>query len=123
MYQIPEFLHIHNIIYLSSVARGLCSNLPRCHYGCRQRNPFSWLCVSPPDNVGISTSNRTKSRQYLEQQVGPHDMEALEGAEQAVEDVVSREHLVGRVLQSVKNSGLKNPTREDHASTEETGNG
>ena len=50
-------------------------------------------------------------------------MEALEGAEQAVEDVVSREHLVGRVLQSVKNSGLKNPTREDHASTEETGFG
>ena len=43
-------------------------------------------------------------------------METLEGAEQAVEDVVSREHLVGRVLQSVKNGGLKNPTREDHAS-------
>ena len=72
-------------------------------------------------NVNIITCNRTKSCQYLEQQVGPHNMETLEGAEQAVEDVVSREHLVGRVLQSVENGGLKNPTREDHASTEETG--
>ena len=50
-------------------------------------------------------------------------METLEGAEQAVEDVVSREHLVGRVLQSVENGGLKNPTREDHASTEDIGHG